>query len=349
MEPLEIYVLNVGQADTSIIRTPLNNIIVIDAVQPTKIRNVLDEFQSECKISHLIVTHPHLDHYAAVQSLLEHYHVQMVTLSPFWHMREEKAGYHAIINSLLAKNIRVDFLSGYKRNYPDGGEYKDLNSPPCLELLGPPNDILKELYDSDVFNPNHLSIIARLTYGEFSMVFAADAQMENWAHYDREGMLEEKCSVLKASHHGSKRGTQWERLERLSPGYVIVSSDPRGQHNLPDLIGSTTFLEYAWEPDREVALTSETGTIRIAVFEPASCDYEMSCYREGPEDTIFPGTERVLPQTDWSAIVKDRISKRAPKATVQDDGMLGVKSDEPTDKKAHLAELEAKGAVRGTM
>ncbi len=310
MGSLEIYVLNVGQADTSIIRTPLNNIIVIDAVKPGKVRNVLDEIEPACKISHLIVTHPHLDHYDAVQSLLEHCHIQMVTLSPFWHQREEKPGYHAIINSLLAKNIQVDFLSGYKRNYPDGGEYEDLKNQPCLELLGPPNDILKELYDSDAFNPNHLSIIARLTYGAFGMVFAADAQMENWAHYDREGMLEEKCSVLKASHHGSKRGTQWERLERLSPEYVIVSSDPRGQHKLPDLIGGATFLEYARKRDREVALTSETGTIKIGIYDPARCGYKVSCYREKPEDNVFPGTESVLPQTDWSSIVKDKMDNR---------------------------------------
>ena len=38
-----------------------------------KVRNILDSIKPEGEISHLIVTHAHLDHYEAVQSLLEHY------------------------------------------------------------------------------------------------------------------------------------------------------------------------------------------------------------------------------------------------------------------------------------
>lgn len=306
MEPLEIYVLNVGQADTSIIRTPLHNIIIIDAVKPKKVRNLLDKIKPGGEISHLIVTHPHDDHYGAVQSMLKHYDVQKVTLSPFWYYREEKPGYNVIINKVLEKKIPVGFLSGYERNYPDGGEFKDLKNRPCLELLGPPNDILEDVVDSEAFNENHLSIIARLTYGKFSMVFAADAQMENWAHYDREGMLEEKSDVLKAAHHGSQRGTQWERLERLSPKQVIVSSDPESGHNLPDLIGSVTFLEYARKQNHRVALTSETGTIKIVVQKPTG-RYKVMSYREAPEDNILPGQETALPPTDWSSIVKSKV------------------------------------------
>jgi len=38
MGALEIYVLNVGQADAAIIRTPGDNIIIIDAYNPAKVK-----------------------------------------------------------------------------------------------------------------------------------------------------------------------------------------------------------------------------------------------------------------------------------------------------------------------
>ena len=306
MADLEIYVLNVGQADTSIIRTPRDNIIVIDAVKPRKVKDLVDRIKPDGEISHLIVTHPHLDHYAAVSRLLLEYHVQKVTLAPFWY-EAGTPGYHKIINRIHEQQTPVHFLSGYERIYPDGGTYPAYQDRPYVELLGPPNNVLQDLDDSNALTPNHLSIIARLTYGEFGMVFAADAQMENWAHYDREGMLEKKCDVLKAAHHGSRRGSQWERLERLAPKLVIVSSDPERGHELPDLIGSVIFLEYGRGRGRTVALTSQTGTIKIVIDNPASGHYQVVCYGEGPTEAVSSRPETLLPQTDWSSIVMHRI------------------------------------------
>ena len=62
-----------------------------------------------------------------------------------------------------------------------------------------------------------------------------------WGFFDEERLLEDKCQVLQASHHGSKNGTQWERIERFNPSAIVVSSDPDGKHMLPDLVGSAIF------------------------------------------------------------------------------------------------------------
>jgi len=307
MADLEIYVLNVGQADTSIIRTPDGNVIVIDAVKPRKVKHVLNQIKPGGSISHLIVTHPHLDHYSAVSGLLKAFPVEKVTLAPFWY-EPGTAGYHKIINRIQDEHIPVHFLSGYERFYPDGGTYPAYEHRPYVELLGPPNNILEDLHKSDELTPNHLSIIARLTYEEFSMVFAADAQMENWAHYDREGMLEKKCDILKAAHHGSRRGSQWERLERLSPRLVIVSSDPDGSHELPDLIGSVIFLEYDRDEGHTVTLTRETGTVKIVVDNSATGRFTALSYGERPADPVPFGAARPLLPTDWAQLVISKVA-----------------------------------------
>jgi len=307
MNALEIYVLNAGQADAAIIKTPCEHIIIIDAYRPAKMAYLLKQIAPDGKILHLILTHPHLDHYLAASKLLTDFRVRKVTVAPFWHYAGSP-GYHAIINRVQAQQIPLRFLAGYERNYPDGGSYPDFSQEVCLELLGPPNDIVRNLRDSKAFNPNHLSIITRLTYGKFSMVFAGDAQMENWAYYDREGMLADKCKALKAAHHGSSRGTQWERLERLSPNLVIVSSNPESGHNLPDLIGSATFLGYDRSTNsRAVALTANTGTIKIVVDKPATGRFKTVCYGDAPGDSTISDIECPLQKTDWSVILRSKI------------------------------------------
>ena len=57
-------------------------------------------------------------------------------------------------------------------------------------MLGPSNGVVKNLDEAKELNPNHLLVMTRLTFGDFVMVFAADAQMENWAHFDKGGIYE---------------------------------------------------------------------------------------------------------------------------------------------------------------
>jgi competence protein ComEC len=306
MTPLAIYLLNVGQADTSVIKTPAGNIIVIDAVSPKKLTDLLNRLRPDGEIAQLIITHPHDDHYRGADSLLDKFHVQRVTLAPFW-QEPGPPGYHAIINRLSELEVPTRFLCGYERLYPDGGAYPDYDDSLLLELLGPSNNTLDELARSNTLDPNHLSIISRLCYGTFSMVFAADAQMENWQHYDEEGLLEKKCTILRAAHHGSKRGSQWERIERLSPSLVVVSSDPNGEHDLPDLVGSVIFLEFGQSAGQTAVLTYDTGTIEIEIPDPTSTQRTITAYGEAPGDLVS-GQPGPLPETDWTALVEARLA-----------------------------------------
>jgi beta-lactamase superfamily II metal-dependent hydrolase len=70
----------------------------------------------------------------------------------------------------------------------------------------------------------------------------------------------------KDAHHGSGNGTQWERLYRLNPRCVIISSDPDRRDHLPDLVGTAIFTKYEVQnQSKVVAITKDTGTIRIKV------------------------------------------------------------------------------------
>lgn len=322
---LYIYVLNVGQADTSVVITPLGNVIVIDAKNPGKIVHLLGKLglQKDEDIDELIITHPHRDHFSGASRLLVDYRVLSVKLSPFWNnFGMGPPQYQTIVNRIVEKSIPVNFVSGYSRMYPDGapvsamekGAWVDADAL-YLELLGPPNNLLELLAESDELDGNHLSIMTRLTWKKFRMVFTGDAQMENWVYYDQEGMLEQKCHILKAAHHGSCNGTQWERIARLKPMHTIVSADPVKSHNLPDLIGTSIFTKYSLEKsywqkstNNVVGLTSATGTVRITVTDASNRTVEF--FGDGADDNVDLNNARLLTwesnPTDWSTILSNK-------------------------------------------
>ncbi len=328
---LRVYVLSVGQADTSVLVTPEGSVVVIDAVRPPKLVDLLGKLgaQPGDPIAMLVITHPHDDHYRGANRLLNDYHVEAVALAPFWCSKGlGSPTYRKLVNRIDADQIPVHFVSGYNRFYPDGALVPqgatDANwdeGKPYLELIGPSNSILDQLERSGDLDTNHLSVVARCTWKKFRMVIAGDAQMENWAHYDRERMLEESCKVLKTAHHGSANGTQWERIERLDARCLIVSSDPDGQHRLPDLVGCSIFarLEARNQNPHEtarriVALTRHTGSILIDATDTGS--FTTSRFGEAPDDTIDLGQSTPLTwdnnPTDWRQVLQQRIQELYP-------------------------------------
>jgi len=315
---LHVYMLSVGQGDATVIVSPDGNVLIIDAMRPTKVLKLLEDLGGDGSIEHLVVTHPHGDHFSGCNRLASELDIREATVAPFWH--EFGMGpqtYRRLIGRLDDQSTKVTFLSGYGRWYPDGamtvpppGQDPQIDPDrPFLELLGPTNGLVRLLENANVFQTNHLSIMSRLTWRSFRMISAGDAQMENWSFFDHEHMLEDKCRILRAAHHGSANGTQWERIDRLSPSELIVSSDPESTHDLPDLCGAAIFAEFDRGDGRIAAITKDTGTIHLRVT--ASGQRTLRMYGDLPEENIdlaaaVPLTQTSNP-TDWKALLEDRV------------------------------------------
>lgn len=317
-EDLHIYMLNVGQGDTTIVVSPRGNVIIIDAMKPPKVSSFLKKIGNNDEIEHLIITHPHDDHYGACNNLAKNLKIKKATLAPFWHaFGMGPVTYRKIIAQLETDNVPINFLSGYSRFYPDdifyphnpGEEPKIDPDQPYLELLGPSNSLVRTLEEAKVFNTNHLSIMCRLTWGNFGAIITGDAQMENWANFDEEKLLEGKCQVLQAAHHGSKNGTQWERLERLNPNAIIVSSDPEIQDKLPDLCGSAIFTEYDNSNTKFACITRDTGTIHLQVSWNNNRSFRMMEDSRAQNVDFNKATplDEVSNPTNWSSLLKFRM------------------------------------------
>lgn len=310
---LIIYCLNVGQGDTTVIITPNNRLIIIDAVKAKKVIDLLQKIglEDQQAIDHIIISHPHTDHYRAVAPIINKFGTQEITFSSLRRYTKNVPGYVGIINAAALKKIPMNFLSGYNQLHPDDSPFLDPKTI-RLELLGPSNQFIEDLYGSGTLEINHYSIIARLVWGKFRMVIAGDAQMENWSHFDREKMLEETCTVLRSAHHGSANGTQFERVDRLNPRMVIVSSDPEGKDHLPDLIGCSTMLRYYKKSsDPIVALTHSTGTIKIEVNDRGSRKV-YSCGETADQNidlTNFKELKRSNDPTRWKDLTLTKMPR----------------------------------------
>jgi beta-lactamase superfamily II metal-dependent hydrolase len=181
---------------------------------------------------------------------------------------------------------------------------------PFLEVLGPTNGLVRMLERANVFNANHLTIMTRLTWRNFRMVSTGDAQMENWNYFDNELLLEDKCQVLRAAHHGSPNGTQWERVSRLGASQVIVSSDPGGGHHLPDLTATAIFAKFDSVAGQMATITIDTGTIHLTVTPGGARTLER--FDDTPSGNInlaagLPLTEADNP-TDWADLLDRRVA-----------------------------------------
>lgn len=328
-QDVKIYVMSVGQADTSIIITPEGKLIIIDAVKPRKLVDFLKKlgYPPGSEIHGLLITHPHQDHFSAANKLIADYKVFSAVFSPFWCSKGMGSPtYQKLVAGIEEKNIHTQFLSGFSLYCPDGSMTYSSSGDPTwdeqglyLELLGPSNNLIRTLEQGEILDTNHLSVMARLNWGEFSMVFAGDAQMENWACFDQEGMLDKGCQILKSSHHGSGKGTQWERIYRLSPKCIVVSSDPDARNHLPDVMGAASFAKMDVQNRKEesfmrnvVALTRSTGTIEITAKQDGS--FELYRYQDGPGAGDLIDTDQRIElkwdtnPTDWKALLEKATS-----------------------------------------
>lgn len=310
---LHVFFVNVGQGDTTVIVTPLGRVMIIDAVRPSKVAALLNDLgvRRGSDIDLLLITHPHYDHYSGASRVVNDYRVLQAVFCPFWNkFGLGPPGYRQLVGRAYQRGARCQFLSGYARLYPDTliGNSATFDPSPqdcILELLGPTNELIASLEEQRVFDTNHLSIMSRVRWNETTLIVAADAQMENWAVFDNERMMSGRGQVLRAAHHGSGNGTQWERLNRLKPRVVVVSSDLTIGNGLPDVTGASVFARYAQDSRNPlVALTGDVGTIEVIVDANGVSITSFGDDRFG--NVIFGNGVPLTPQnnaTNWKTVL----------------------------------------------
>jgi len=249
---LTFAMLDVGQGDALFIKSPTGKQILIDGGRDKKTLSELSRLMPfyDKSIDMLIITNPDLDHIGGFLDILKNYKVETV-LEPGTY--NDSSIYKSIENIMKDKNI--------KRILARAGTRIDIGGGAYIEILFPDRDV-------SIWDNNDGSIVARLVYGESSIMLTGDASkrteeivIENF----RPEYLE--SDILKVGHHGSRTSTSLEFVKEVNPKYAIISSGKTNKYGHPH----KEVLEVLGNLDIEILRTDQFGTI---VF---TCDRIKEC------------------------------------------------------------------------
>ena len=221
-DTLSVFMLDVGQGDSFLIKFPNGKTALIDAGNVTaafdngeRVIAPLMEYLGIDKIDYGIVSHIDSDHYAGFVSLVLNGLVTGI--------------YKPEIDSSLSKDVRFEnFLRENKVPIYYFSERK--------MQIG--NVALYILYDKRVESiagesTNNRSGIIKLVYGENSFLFTGDAEKNIEKIYAGKYRKFLDSDVLKAGHHGSKTSSSEIFLDYVTPEYSLISAGFKNKFGHP--------------------------------------------------------------------------------------------------------------------
>lgn len=212
---LEVYFLDVGEGDSTFIRTYSGKTILIDgggSTNPTiksKVgESVLIPFLLDAGVNTIdvvIATHGHTDHIQGLLPVIEQFMVGRLVIPS---IKDEKE-FKQLLEVANARKVKVVRCSKGDIIRPD--------KKTTLEVLHPPPN-----YYPENLSLNNTSIVLKLLYKETEVLFTGDAEIAIEELLTEDNMLLD-ADVLKVAHHGSDTSTSKGFLKLVKPKAAVVS------------------------------------------------------------------------------------------------------------------------------
>lgn len=250
---LTVRMLNVGQGDAILIETPEQTVLIdtSDLDEQEKLRAELKKAGIK-RIDKLILTHPHADHIGGVEGVvLKDFEVGEVYDNG---MPSKSKIYTRYMKLLKQKNI--------KRHGLVAGDEIDLGGGAKFKVYSPDKAVVdKGSKTTENHDPNNESIVGKLIFGDFAMMFTGDAEkpaeelmVKNYGH-------ELKSTVLKAGHHGSKTSSSADFLREVNPEAALIScgaGNDYGHPHKPTMKKYHSLKLKIYETDKNGTITVKT-------------------------------------------------------------------------------------------
>jgi competence protein ComEC len=223
---LHVFFCDVGQGDSILIQTPSGKTILVDGGPTDAVLSCLSAHLPFWKrsIDLMILSHPHLDHFAGFMSVLQRYEVGQFVAED---VSNNTQGYQELLDSLAQKNIPVArVLASDKFVLPDGLQ---------LNVIGPTASFIKNTSPTGLVGETKefASIILDLAYKQTHIVLTGDSQ-------EREllsalSLISSTNIVLQAPHHGSATGLTKNVLEKKHVLAAAISVGAKNRYGHPAL------------------------------------------------------------------------------------------------------------------
>ncbi len=264
---LETVFLDVGQGDAILIKTPKSQTVLIDGGPNNKILEKLGKYLQplQKRIDLIILTHPHADHVSGLVEILRRYDIGLVILN----------------GAEIKTDVYAEFLKAAKTNniqilVAEAGQAIHFDDNLEFDVLSPANSDRKvfnkksEGFGSGGNDVNDSSIVGKLIYNNFSIMFMGDAtfKIENQLLAYGDSL---KSDILKVGHHGSKYSSFTNFLKMVAPKAGIIEVGAKNFYGHP----SPAALSRLGMFNVNIFRTDQNGDIRIL-----SNGFTASIYKE---------------------------------------------------------------------
>jgi competence protein ComEC len=240
---LHVAFLDVGQGDATLIQSPDGRQVLIDGGRYPSV--VLEQLGRQMpfwdhSLDLVVATHPDDDHAAGLVGVVERYDVAGLLTNG---ATADDAGYAALLAAAEATGAAVLVAQP--------GQRIDLGDGARLDILSAGGDV--GTADNDA------SVVARLTYGELSILLTGDAGEAAEAALLAGGQLSATV-VLKAGHHGANTSSGEAFLAAVRPQVVVISVGADNSYGHP----APALLARAATVGATVLRTDVMGTIELS-------------------------------------------------------------------------------------
>lgn len=262
-DKLHIVACDVGQGDGYLIYHKTTQLIV-DGGPGNNLKKCLDKHIPvwDRTIEMVINTHPQLDHYEGLISVLENYNVQIFTANS---LKADAPEYGVLKSEVESKGVKVVNPTEYTRMAAKLFE---------IDILHPSPQFLAENLDSyrnretpvlsaygSALDPNDFSVVFKFHYKEFDALFTGDINETVIKLLEDKGVLDD-IEYLKVPHHGSKNGLTQELLTTTTPEIAVISNGKKNTYGHPhketlDLLSKYNIKTYRTDEMGDVEVVTD--------------------------------------------------------------------------------------------
>jgi competence protein ComEC len=304
---LQVHILDVGpiEGDSILIVSPTGKALLIDAGDTSKSKVVLDALKryNVQQLDYFIATNPHSDHVGGAAAVIKAIKVLSVidnslapTLPPGTSVNssaraQPQSPKISSDKSKANKKSSTPYYDDYKEALSQSGaKYEkaepgkkyDLGGGVRLTILAPSLPYFTtEQMKAGGNEPNANSIVARLDYGDFSILLPGDAEEQTEQRLLGKD-LDLKAKILKVAHHGSKYATSNDFIKRIEPEVAIISDGEWNRYGHPsqavlDRLKAANVKLYRTDLQGEITITT-TGRMKGEKL------YEIKTAKEAKSD-----------------------------------------------------------------
>ncbi len=257
---LRINFIDVGQGDSTLIRTETNKVILIDSGGSTASSSfdvgnkvllpyLLDRRIK--KIDFIIVSHFDADHCQAFETVIDNINVRKVVVCKQLMITQE---YLNIINKCKKKNIKIIVV--------ERGDKLKIDKRTEFEILHPGERFL----DDGKGGLNANAIVCKMNYklnnGKiFSILFTGDIEVEAEKELEQVYGKKLKADILKVAHHGSKTSSREKFIKLVSPKIALIGVGENNKFGHP----ADITLERLEKENVKVYRTDQMGEVSITI------------------------------------------------------------------------------------